>query len=369
MEQNKRLIIAVVAIFVVIVAGFLLARGLSKEDTWVCENGQWVPHGNPSEPRPTGACGEEKDVDLVATVKTNHAGENMVVVLDNKQTREIQFSEFTSVLDRDGKPIDMGYIRPGFSLQIKGRETGNTISASEIRIVDEVNVVVYEPMENQEVGLPLVIKGEARVFENTFNYRIKDSTGKVLWESFGMTEAEDAGIFGDFTVQANYSKPGTAQGVVEVFEYSAKDGAEVNKVTVPVRFANVDDMMVKIFLPNRQKDPNFIDCTNVYPVDRRIARTQGVARAALEELLRGVGRNESEQGYFSNIPSRVKINSLVIENGVAKVDFSKELEPGGGSCAVTSVRAQIEETLKQFSTVQTVDLSIEGKKGDQILQP
>jgi germination protein M len=85
--------------------------------------------------------------------------------------------------------------------------------------------------------------------------------------------------------------------------------------------------------------------------------------------LKGATRTEREAGYVTAIPSGVKINSLSIKNGVAKVDFNKELEPGGGSCAVAAIRAQIEATLRQFSTVKSVALSIDGKSGGEILQP
>jgi len=32
------------------------------EDTWICENGNWVTHGNPSSTPPTTGCGEEKKI-------------------------------------------------------------------------------------------------------------------------------------------------------------------------------------------------------------------------------------------------------------------------------------------------------------------
>ena len=35
MENNKRLIIGIVVAFIVIIGGFILARGLSDEDTWI----------------------------------------------------------------------------------------------------------------------------------------------------------------------------------------------------------------------------------------------------------------------------------------------------------------------------------------------
>jgi hypothetical protein len=33
----------------------------TKEDDWICQNGQWVKHGNPSSPMPEYACEAEND--------------------------------------------------------------------------------------------------------------------------------------------------------------------------------------------------------------------------------------------------------------------------------------------------------------------
>ncbi len=44
------IIIAIIILFV------LSVRLLSGEDDWVCDNGQWVKHGNPSVPAPTSEC-------------------------------------------------------------------------------------------------------------------------------------------------------------------------------------------------------------------------------------------------------------------------------------------------------------------------
>ena len=49
-------------------------------------------------------------------------------------------------------------------------------------------------------------------------------------------------------------------------------------------------------------------------------------------------------------------------------DFNNLTESGGGSCSMASRYAQIENTLKQFPTVSSVKLSINGRTGD-IFQP
>ena len=109
-------------------------------------------------------------------------------------------------------------------------------------------------------------------------------------------------------------------------------------------------------------------CSVVFSVDRTVPKTDAVARAALEELLKGPTDSEKSAGFYSNINPGVKINSLTITNGVARVDFSKEMETTGGSCKVTEIRSEINFTLKQFPTVKSVIISINGRTED-ILQP
>lgn len=126
---------------------------------------------------------------------------------------------------------------------------------------------------------------------------------------------------------------------------------------------------VKVFFNNNKFDPGLLDCSSVYFVNRSIKPTLAVGRAALEELFKGLTPGEGDLGYITNIPAGVKIQKLTIENWIAKVDLSKELQQGvGGSCHVTAIQSQITETLKQFPTVQEVIISIDGET-ENILQP
>lgn len=128
-------------------------------------------------------------------------------------------------------------------------------------------------------------------------------------------------------------------------------------------------MTVKVFFGNNQFDPQVFDCKANFFVEREILKTQGVARAALEELLKGPTDAEKAQGYFTSINPGVKIQKLTIKDDLAKVDFDEQLEfQVGGSCRVAAIRSQITETLKQFPTVQNVLISIDGRTED-ILQP
>ncbi|MCL5090784.1 MAG: DUF333 domain-containing protein [Patescibacteria group bacterium] len=55
--MNKKLIIG--GVLVAIVLFLIGARLITGEDTWICEKGQWVKHGNPKNPKPNYPCSLE----------------------------------------------------------------------------------------------------------------------------------------------------------------------------------------------------------------------------------------------------------------------------------------------------------------------
>lgn len=232
------------------------------------------------------------------------------------------------------------------------------------------NIIVAEPVAGDIVGFPLTIVGQARVFEAVFHYRIIDDVGVVLAEGYAMADAPDIGEFGSFTVSVNYDEPTVPSGVVEVFSYSAKDGSEQDMVRIPVVFSpDVSAEEVSVYFVPRNASENGGDCTDVTEVTRRVPDTVAVAHAALGELLEGVDASGSEE-LISLIPTQAKVRSIGIEDGVATVTFVKDSFLGvAGSCMVTGIRAQIEATLKQFSSVTSVIILEEGKDADEILQP
>lgn len=140
------------------------------------------------------------------------------------------------------------------------------------------------------------------------------------------------------------------------------------KFGLPVKIkSSGETTIVKAFFA--KKEVTGSTCSVVFPVDRVVPKTDAVARAALEELFKGPTAAEKAQGYYSNINPGVKVQSLTIDaNGTAKADLSSELETTGGSCKVTEIRSEINFTLKQFSTVKEVVISINGRTAD-ILQP
>lgn len=149
-----------------------------------------------------------------------------------------------------------------------------------------------------------------------------------------------------------------------VFWYLGDRSGEVSDVE-PSR----GTLAVQVFFGNSREDPEALRCDVVYPVERRIPRVEAVARAALEELLRGPTVEEQERGFFTSINPGVRLQSLSVSGGVARVDFDPRLQEGvAGACRVAAIRAQIGRTLRQFSTIQEGVISINGET-EAILQP
>ncbi|MCJ7786739.1 GerMN domain-containing protein, partial [Patescibacteria group bacterium] len=208
-------------------------------------------------------------------------------------------------------------------------------------------------------------------FEASFPIKLVDEKGNELGIAIAQAQSdwmtED---FVPFEAELHFELPVTEKGTL-ILEKDNPSGLLENadELRIPVKFkVGLETMTIKVYFNNDKLDPEF-SCNKVFPVEREISKTQAVAMAALKELLKGTTQGEKEKGFFTNINSGVKIQSLTIENGVAKVEFDEQLEfQVGGSCRVAAIRAQITETLKQFPTVDSVIISINGRTED-ILQP
>jgi len=241
-------------------------------------------------------------------------------------------------------------------------------------------IQIDNPRPNQIIESPLFIKGKARgnwYFEADFPVKLFDDNGFLL----GITPAQAlegwmTEDFVPFNATLLFAVPSTPKGRL-ILEKDNPSGLpeHADELIIPVYFKETPEisqefMTVNIFLSDSHfvGEPYF-DCSRTITVERQVPKTLEVVKTAIEALLRGATQEEINQGFVSNINSGVRIQSLIIENGIAKIDFDEQLEfQVGGSCRVVAIRAQITETLKQFPTVDSVIISINGRTED-ILQP
>lgn len=233
------------------------------------------------------------------------------------------------------------------------------------------------PRPGAEIKSPLTIEGKARgpwYFEASFPVRLLDGDGKEI--AIHYATAQDNWMVEDFVPfksTLTFALPATENGTL-ILQKDNPSGLPENddELRIPVKFAAPEQtgemMTVKVFLGSETLNPS-ADCEKVFAVSRTIPKTQGVGTAALNELLKGPTATEEGSKYFTSLPNGVTLKKLTIENGVAKADFNAALDQNvAGSCRVTSIRAQITETLKQFSSVKSVVISVDGRV-DDILQP
>lgn len=234
-------------------------------------------------------------------------------------------------------------------------------------------IKVTSPKPNDIIVSPLEITGEARgtwYFEASFPVKLLDKDRKEIVAYYATAQGEwMTENFVPFKAILEFVAKEGETGYL-ILKNDNPSGLPENdkQIEIPVTFGKSETTKVKVFFGNNKLDPE-VSCNKVFAVEREVPKTTAVARAALLELFKGPTEAEKSAGYFTSINPGVAIQNLIIENGVAKADFDETLERAvGGSCRVSAISAEIRETLKQFPSVKSVIISIDGRTED-ILQP
>jgi len=249
------------------------------------------------------------------------------------------------------------------------RDIGNEFEKSDL-------ITIETPRPGQTISNPVVIKGKARgnwYFEASFPARLIDANGKVLGTMPIQANGEWMTTeFVPFTATMDFTIPSTKTGTLILQKDNPSGLPEHDdELRIPVTFTTFDPIAgektsIKVFFGNSSKGA---ECEKVTLVIREVPKVATIGITTLEELLKGPTSAEQSQGFSTALNAGVKVNSLTISNGIARADFGSSLnESVAGSCRVLAIRAQIEETLKQFPTVQNVIISINGKT-ENILEP
>jgi hypothetical protein len=308
----KKIILTAILIIAAIGTVVLAIRFLSgPEDTWLCDDGVWVKHGNPKEPMPSVICGP---------------------------------------------------VNPNNNYNATSTEQNSTSSPEEAVSNKSGSIIVEYPKPDQEISLPFSIKGQSSTFEGNVLFEIKEKDGKSLIKGCFMGGSMGEAPF-EKVVEYLSQEPGNSDIILEVSDESAKDGT-LDSVTIPLKLTNEKFTAVKLYFSPQE---NGGDCKYVKPMEIVVPKVSKIATKTMELLLGGVPCGRAD--IFSGINYGTKVQKLTVADGVADVDFNEKLEEGvGGSCMVAAIRAQITETLKQFYSVEQVIISINGRTED-ILQP
>jgi len=162
------------------------------------------------------------------------------------------------------------------------------------------------------------------------------------------------------TAEAKICPDGSAVG---------RSGPNCEFASCPQDLVKKESATIKVFYNNSNFNPNSIDCSQVYPLERTIMvlpETGDLAQVALQELVKGPTNEEKSLGYISWFSDKTRdiIKNVKTENEIAYVNLSdiRELIPSASaSCGSTEFIAEIENTLKQFPNIKKVIFAIDMK--------
>ena len=116
--------------------------------------------------------------------------------------------------------------------------------------------------------------------------------------------------------------------------------------------------MVRLYFANK-------DYTNLVTERRRVPLSDRLELTLVQELLKG----PTDRLLYPTIPKETNLISLDIVEGIAFVNFSREiqLKHWGGSSGEISTLGSIVRTLTQLDKIDKVQILVEGKKLDTLL--
>ena len=94
-------------------------------------------------------------------------------------------------------------------------------------------ITLSSPTVNAKLQSPVIIAGDASVFEAALQWRISDTGGRVIAEGI-VTASQGAPGRGTYTVNVRYTVTTETVAFVEVYSRSPKDGNIDDLVRVPV---------------------------------------------------------------------------------------------------------------------------------------
>ena len=115
---------------------------------------------------------------------------------------------------------------------------GASSKLPDVAISDSQELIISTPRPGDTITTPIKINGLVRAFENRVGMRLKNQDGVVVRETKFTAKQGEIGTYISLGVDFTFAQPAVPQdGTFEIFTFSARDGSEINKVIIPVKFA------------------------------------------------------------------------------------------------------------------------------------
>lgn len=108
--DRKGVVFILFFLFVLIFLAVLTFRLLSGEDNWICQNGQWVKHGNPKAPMPSSSCPKAQQSQNAGAPESNVKTPTADVI---KNIDPVQTAQKLTDQIPNSSPVNIGMIKRG----------------------------------------------------------------------------------------------------------------------------------------------------------------------------------------------------------------------------------------------------------------
>lgn len=224
---------------------------------------------------------------------------------------------------------------------------------------------IASPQANAGVTLPLHIEARVGTPGDQILATLSGQDGVELTSGSLPVLADGGGrglVLGNMPTASNTLTPTNQPATLELRTLA---GELLDRQTLTL-LADADTQSVQLF---------WVSGTQLQPIEVRIPQTDRPDTATLNELLWGPPNNPpglttaiprpdevlNFSGRESDWGPRVTLRNLTITDGVATADFSQEMRAHGDNPQrVQVINEQITQTLKQFSSVSEVHITVEG---------
>jgi putative hemolysin len=157
--MNKKITLIIVLVVLIVVSAILIVRFSTQKDAWICENNQWIKHGNPDNPMPQSGCGD-------GDVSFNFSKTGNITNFDTKTQMESQ--SWRLLYEEPGAPAisimfvptneckyyyldgnfgscldTMGIIYNGQRIKMEGEKTDDVLRV--VRMYEQENIQIANP--------------------------------------------------------------------------------------------------------------------------------------------------------------------------------------------------------------------------------
>jgi hypothetical protein len=203
---------------------------------------------------------------------------------------------------------------------------------------------------------PIEVTGISTV-QRELNLRVSDQYGDVMDTAPLAPVRDERAAGGTFHNEIVLTRdPGTFV-VVEVIDPAEPVQPALARATAT---GSTDVVPRVLFFPNAKRAAG--DCAGVAAVERRIPRSEEVARVLVKALLEGPTELERLSGFTSPFPPGTTLRSARTEAGVVTVDFQGRAGLAESACAREAVHRAVEQTLLALPAVTSVKVLHDGNE-------